>query len=273
LVRRLKTGIRGIDHLPPRTLTIALVVLAGLALVAIYLAFSASRSAQNGDQQRTAVSTTVLDLCGQKDALSAQLHARGACDVAIAADRVPSATQTGQTDAEIIALIAAYLRDHPQANGSNPAAIVEAARQVLAANPDLYRGPAGPGPTDDQVASAAAAYIAAHLADFKGSDGAPGTNGRGVQSGPRFERNSAGDCESVTTYTDGTSDTAPAGDSACPGGSSGPAPTTDLPAPPDGTGQPPAPPTSEPPSASTAPPEQPPASEDPGLLGGLLGGG
>jgi hypothetical protein len=262
------------------------IVLVLLAVAAIgFLTPRATTSAQNTDQQRQAISNNVLDLCARNDALSAELHRLGTCDVALSAAAIPSATVDGRTDAEITNLIAKYLTEHPTVAGrADPAQVVEAARQVLAANPDLYRGPAGPAPDPTAVNNAVASYITSHLAEFQGAPGTNGTNGepgavgRGVSTGPRFERNGQGDCESVVTYTDGTTDRAAAGDSACPGGVvTEPPPTTEQP--PPTTEQPP--PTTEQPNPTTQPPptaEPQPTTEptttptDDGLLGGLLGG-
>ncbi|HTF47173.1 MAG TPA: hypothetical protein VK735_06965, partial [Pseudonocardia sp.] len=186
LVSRLKTRFKAgaIDRanrfeLNPGALIGMAVVLLFLAVLAFaYLGPWATNSAQTTDQQKQAVTGNVLELCGNGDDLARELHARGSCDVAEAANENPSITDVGRTDAEIIALIAKYMDDHPQGGArTDPGAIVEAARAVLAANPALYQGPAGPGPTEQQVASAAAAYISTHTADFQGAKGDTGDQG------------------------------------------------------------------------------------------------
>lgn len=259
----------------------------GLGIVLLLLAVGVigflgprtTTSTQNTDQQRQAISNNVLDLCARDDQLSAELHRLGTCDVALSAAAIPSATVDGRTDAEINALIAKYIVEHPTSAGpgrADPAQVVEAARQVLAANPELYRGPAGPAPDATAVNNAVASYITSHLADFQGKQGEPGkagdpgAAGRGVSTGPRFERNAQGACESVVTYTDGTEDRAAAGDAACPGGTTSPPDTTEQPPP---TTEQPNPTTEPTPTENGAPTTAPTTTPtDPGLLGGLLGG-
>jgi hypothetical protein len=272
------------------------VLIGGAALLALGILAAAllgpatSRSAQNSAQQDGAVKSQTLALCAGGDQLAQQLQARGACDVAVKANQAPSLVDTGPTDAEITRLIADYFTSHPNLYRPSVESVTEAARAVIESNPLLFRGPMGPQgvATEAQVTAAVAAYIAAHRAEFQGSpgeagkNGEPGAVGRGVATGPRFQRNAQGACESVVTYTDGTADRAPAGDGACPGGSTGepaPTPTPTPEQPPPATDQPP--PTTEQPSPTvqpgpSAPIEQPTAPSttptDPGLLGGLLGG-
>lgn len=272
----------------------ALVLGAGAALLVVGVAATlligpaTTRSAVNSQAQDGAVKSQVLALCSAGDQLATELQARGACDVAVKANQLPSAIDTGPTDAQVTRLIADYFTSHPNLYRPSVESVREAARAVLEGDPELYRGPLGhqgipgPGPTDQQIAAAMAAYIAAHRADFqgaKGDAGAPGAAGRGIATGPRFRRDSAGGCESVVTYTDGTQDQAPAGDASCPGGSGGsgggspeppgttqPAPTTEQPSP---TTDQTAPPAQTPPAPTT---DGSPPPTEPGLLGGLLGG-
>jgi len=261
-------------------LAIAFVVV--LLLIFAYVVPRTTTTARNGDQQRQASTDSVLDACAKSDRLSKDLHDRGLCDIALQAQRIPSATAEGRTDAEILNLVSQYLNEHGYAPGQiDGTRLIEAARAVLGANPELYRGQPGTPATDEQVNSAASAYIAAHLDELRGAQGEPGTPGdagpagdvgapgRGVATGPRFERNSGGDCESVVTYTDGTSDRAPAGDSLCPGGTSGPPATTE---PPPTTIEQPPPTTTEPPPAPTTTPTATTEPPNDGLIGGLLGG-
>jgi hypothetical protein len=259
----------------------ALLVLGILA--AALLGPATSRSAQNSAQQDGAVKSQTLALCAGGDQLAQQLQARGACDVAVKANQVPSVTDTGPTDAEITRLIADYFTSHPNLYRPSVESVTEAARAVIESNPLLFRGPMGPQgvATEAQVTAAVAAYIAAHRAEFQGSpgeagkNGEPGAVGRGVATGPRFQRNAQGACESVVTYTDGTADRAPAGDGACPGGSTGePAPTpTPTPEQPPPTTEQPSPTVQPGPSAPIEQPTAPSTTPtDPGLLGGLLGG-
>lgn len=263
-----------------------LLLVLGVAAAAL-LGPATSRSASNAQAQDGAVKSQVLALCAGGDQLARELQARGACDVAVKANQTPSVVDTGPTDAQVTRLIADYFTTHPNLYRPSVASVTEAARAVLESDPELYRGPLGlqgipgPGPTEAQIANAVAAYIAAHLAEFQGPPGDPGKNGepgavgRGVAAGPRFERGGQGACESVVTYTDGSTDRAPAGDAACPGGSdsggqSGPPATTEQPPPtaeqPNPTTQPPAPTSTDTPTAPSTTPT------DPGLLGGLLGG-
>lgn len=259
-----------------------------------YVGCQASGHARNTAEKKNAAVGTILDLCARGDDLARQLHERHACDTAEALNTGPADPAAIPTDeAQVNALIARYLQTHAiTATGPTTDQVVAAARQVLADNPALaVQGPKGeqgipgaaaPPPTDEQVNSAAAAYFSAHRAEFQGQPGTngqpgtagtngvqgePGTPGRGISSGPRFERTPGGDCEAVTVYTDGSEDRSPAGDAACPGGSTT-GPPTDTTPPPTVTETVPAPPppTAEQPSANTTPPT------DDGLLGGLLGG-
>jgi hypothetical protein len=266
-----------------------LVMAAGAALLglgvlsAFALGPATTTSVENAQAQDGAVKSQVLAMCSGSDQLAHELQARGACDVAAKANQVPSAIDTGPTDAQVTRLIADYFVTHPAIYRPSLEAVTLAARAVLEANPELYRGPMGPQGvvTEAQVAAAIAAYVTANLDRFRGpagENGAPGAPGRGIVTGPRFQRNNAGECESVVVYTDGAEDHAPAGDSSCPGGSGGsgggspepPAPTAEQPSP---TAEQPAPTTEAPPAAGDGPPaETAPPPTDGGLLGGLLGG-
>lgn len=237
-----------------------LIIVAALVLGAIGVGWLLYRSADNTEGQLTAATGSVLDECAKNDAFAREARARGLCVVAQQAAQTPSATDVGLTPAEITALVNKALDDRGLAGNLT----VEQVRTIVRATlPDL---------TAQQIESAVAAYVAANQERLKGEKGEtgeagkPGTPGRGISSGPRPLRNSAGECELVTSFTDGTVSRTPAGDAACPGGTATTTTTT--------TTTTPAPnPTTTPTTTTTTTTTTATTTTDGGgLLDGLLGG-
>jgi hypothetical protein len=103
-------------------------------------------------------------------------------------------------ESRVLELIRAELARNPPQDGRTPgpAEVEAAARAVLTANPDLFRGPQGipgergeqgPGPSDAQVRAAAAAVMAADPDAFRGE---PGDDGQPGDRGPEGARGPAG---------------------------------------------------------------------------------
>lgn len=95
-------------------------------------------------------------------------------------------------EARVLELIRAELARNPPEDGRTPGPVEveEAARRVLTANPDLFRGPQGtpgqqgPGPTEAQVRAAAAAVMAADPDEYRGEAGEDGERGPEGAQGP-----------------------------------------------------------------------------------------
>lgn len=109
-----------------------------------------------------------------------------AADVQQSPEIAPAPSITAEFDeARVLELIRAELARNPPQDGHTPgpAEVEAAARAVLTANPDLFRGPKGdqgvqgPGPTEAQVRAAAAAVMAADPDAFRGEDGQEGARG------------------------------------------------------------------------------------------------
>lgn len=97
-------------------------------------------------------------------------------------------------EARVLQLIRAELARNPPRDGRTPTAaeVEEAARRVLTAHPELFRGPQGepgPGPTEAQVRAAAAAVMAADPERYRGQAGEEGERG---PQGPEGEAGAPG---------------------------------------------------------------------------------
>lgn len=137
-------------------------------------------------------------------------------------------------------MVARAVAEHMEGNGQ--AQITKVAQAYLAANAERFRGepgadgeqgPKGDNATDDQVATAVAAFCAEHgdCAGPQGERGGIGPQGQGVVDAQPI-RNGEGTCEWVITLEDPRDGSRserryPAGDAACP---------ADAPAPPEETG-------------------------------------
>jgi hypothetical protein len=127
----------------------------------------------------------------------------------------------------LVPIVTDFLRKHPAQPGRPPTAteVRAAASAVIKADPTLFkgdpgvkgdRGADGANATDDQVAAAVAAYCGARD-ECAGTQGPPGISVGDVT----FERNDAGQCESVVPLIDPRDGTTrvvrhAAGDAACP---------------------------------------------------------
>lgn len=123
----------------------------------------------------------------------------------------------------LVEVVSEYLRANPPAPGRGPTTeeVRAAANSVMAADPQLFQGPAGldgergPGPTDEQVAAAVLAFCGAN----NECRGAQGPQGIGVLEF-YFERNGSAACEAVVTYHnpatgESRTERRAAGDAAC----------------------------------------------------------
>lgn len=251
---------RRLDHVSPRAVAIFTGVVLVVAALGGWLLY---RSADNSEGQLQAATGSVLDECAKNDQFAREARARGLCIVAEQASETPSATETGRTDAEITELIRQYLLSNPPQPGRvvTIEEVRDIARQVL------------PGLSQQQIESATAAYVSANAELFKGEKGDEGDPGRGIASTRLGVVD--GQCSLIVQYTDGASQTLPAGD-VCPGsGGTDPSSAPEPSGTPEPTGAP-APTGNPDPGVTPAPdptaPPPPPTDDDDGLLGGLLGG-
>lgn len=175
---------------------------AALVIAALLLYLNTRNSEQRAETATNNVNRVadpILVLCQQGGETAIKLNDAGLCGTAAAIKENPSiVTERPVDDDHIIALIDAELAKRPAGGSAAPSMgqLIEAARAVINANPDAFRGPQGPagapGSSAD-LASAIAAYVTGHPDTFRGpqgaqgqagSAGATGTNGHDGAQGP-----------------------------------------------------------------------------------------
>jgi hypothetical protein len=232
-----------------------------LALAAAILFYMASRQADDDKQAVGEVAVqqavSIQQLCKAGGDVSEALEAAGQCDQA---DQVRATARSNDVQATpkpvvmkptrdelvrftrdavrdycagrkncrpdaavLVKIVGDYLEQHPPSPGKDatPQQIADAARAVLTADPDLFRGEVGaqgPPPSDDQVSAAVAVFCADDRC--RGAKGGQGDQGVGVVD-MRPERDDQGACVWVVTFENPASGerqtvTHPAGDAVCP---------------------------------------------------------
>lgn len=176
----------------------------GLSIIAATVILSTT-AIQKQDEAKVAVDNAssiagpVSQLCARDDELAALLHSartpdgRPVCDqasVVLSSPTAVLAVAKPVTDAHITSLIRAELaKTTPRTNGAVPSLsqVTDAVRNVMTANPVLFKGEKGdPGgqPSSAEIAQVVSAYIRANPEQFQGKpgkdgrDGQPGRDGR-----------------------------------------------------------------------------------------------
>jgi hypothetical protein len=224
-------------------LVIAAVVAAGVAVGVVIIIEQGRAVTENRDaiaQPAAQQAETVETLCAQGGAVAEALDAAGQCKLAgqvkaeiesagvpttvlavpeLDEDQLMSFVRSAVTDycaarascapdtAVLVRIVADFLRANPPQPGRapTPEEIGAAARTVILADPELFRGEPGQDATDDQVAATVAAYCAQRN-ECRGPTGEKGESIQGPQGvgvvDLQFVRNEAGQCEAVVTYLD-----------------------------------------------------------------------
>lgn len=159
------------------------VILAGTSL---YLSFR-DQQATTEETVQTAkeLSDPILELCVQGGAVAQALAAEGKCALAeqVRADpTAPDPLPEGPDRDEVAQLIQAEVAKLtlPPGRGPTSGQLQQAARDVILANPELFRGPAGNPPSDVAVAAAVNAWFEANAERLRGpagENGEPGDDG------------------------------------------------------------------------------------------------
>jgi hypothetical protein len=166
----------------------------------------------------------ILDLCVVGDETSRVLASartpdgKSLCEAAADVKTDPVTAQVPEIDeARIRELIAAELAKRPNPKQSpDMNQLIEAARTVIAGNPELFRGDPGTPPSPVEIAAVVSTFIRANPEQFRGIPGRDGENGRAGRpgdsfSGLSFARRGAGCAAivSITTATGGRTESVP----------------------------------------------------------------
>lgn len=136
--------------------------------------------------ERNSLADPVLELCNAGGPDAQALRDAGKCELAAKVVADPAPPPPGLDRDEVLELIRSELAEQvPSGQAPTMEQLQAAARTVIEANPDAYRG--GPPATDEQVDAAVAAYLQANPDTVKGDKGDPGPQGVGIADvdGPR----------------------------------------------------------------------------------------
>jgi hypothetical protein len=237
----------GLGRVPSRAIAVAAIVAltVGGTLFFVGNREEATRADTNG-AIATDQATTLDQLCATDPDVARRIPDDCAEAREIREEVVLPATAPGPSQAQVQGWVEEWLEKHPPRDGEDvtPGMVARAvaehmegngqeqiaavARAYLASNPEAFRGEDGEdgadgqNATDDQVATAVAAFCAERngCAGPQGERGGDGPQGQGVIDAQPI-RNGEGQCEWVVTFEDPrdgsrTERRHPAGDAACP---------------------------------------------------------
>lgn len=142
--------------------------------------------------QANAVADPILVLCAQGGDTARKLADAGLCETAarVKTNPVTAASPTRVGEDRILGLVRAELARQlrPESQPPSMVEVIAAARAVIVADPELFRGEPGQPPSNAQVASVVSSFVAANPGLFRGEPGRDGDEGqrgeRGVDGKP-----------------------------------------------------------------------------------------
>jgi hypothetical protein len=143
------------------------VVLAILSVALIYVIAAWRQDAakqaavdqkQAAQQQASALSDPILQLCAQGGDVAARLSGAGLCSTAAQVKQEPDPVPSGLTTSQVQALISTAL-SRQQPVGPTSAQLASAVQAFIAANPTYFKAPA---PTAEQIQAAVSSYMRTH---------------------------------------------------------------------------------------------------------------